>query len=446
MTPDWRLIEQFLLLGELPPEAVPVVRAWRLGSYAYTTLPDRHSLRRAFQEDYAAAVYQHLTTAREVHELLRVWADAGIECLPFKGFYLSEFVCPVRGQRPYADVDLLIAPEHAGQAATLAAGQGWRIKWTLEDSLVPHHHELLHLESASGRTTLDVHRWALHALLPDTRRQRRVTQQMWQNSRPHDWNGVTIRLPDPRDAVLIGLVLQRAWGDDSWTVKGHDWLDFSWLIRRYGLTPRDLQQRANELGVKRTLNEFLNLCNPFNWQLRLRPRSRLDFLRWSLRVGQERPTLLFEHTLFAWWEKWSLRHDIRRVRGVAGRMEFLHSGPAPTSAQTLTVLLEQVTRQETPDPQRSIPARQSARVPEVQRTVRSVQSVFQHRQEKSLVQLEFLEALTLYAALRNQGYQAVFCADLGVPSRYWVELSGQELPGVSQAGLRTAPNFCHPAS
>ncbi len=412
--------------GHLEPGANELVRAWQLGAYAYTRLGPDDVGRSEFQLDYAAAVYQHLMTRTALLPLVRAWHEAGIDVLIFKGFYLSELVYDRPGVRTYSDVDLLIQESQAREATRIAQAMGWLVTWRLEESLVPHHHEVFHLQSSDGLVNLDVHRRLLHNLLPDAGRQQRITEAAWAAAQRQDWYGTPIWTLDPRDAVLIGLVLQRAWGDDSWLLKRYDWPDFAILIDRYQLSFDVLKQRARQLGCVRTFSSFLEICDPHRGTLHMRPRSRAQYFRWCLQLLPERPTLLMEHSLFKAWS------DLQKLRDVAGESpHVLHVLWQLRRDATLDELLSKVSARA--ERLRLRHPHQSAEVSErnlqhVRRGVSLTLALLRVRPGGNCLE----RALSVYASLRACGLEPVFCSGVAreagtFKSHAWVELAGQNV-------------------
>ncbi|HEY9449658.1 MAG TPA: nucleotidyltransferase family protein, partial [Gemmatimonadaceae bacterium] len=217
---------------ETPPESV--LRATNLAAYAYAALPPKHPARPALLPDYLAALARHERIKRELVSLIGRWNAAGIEPLLFKGFYLAEFVYPAPGMRFHGDADLVVKPEQATAASAIAQSAGW----TEDDNSAlmgqPYKHSTCSLYGPEGAACVDLHRLVLHCELPWDRVQRRVTGAVWALSEPLEWEGTRIRVPSPVDAALVGLVLQRCWGD-RWHLKPHDVLDLRSLSERLGV-------------------------------------------------------------------------------------------------------------------------------------------------------------------------------------------------------------------
>lgn len=243
---------------------------------------------------------RHLAIRTELRRLLRLWCDAGIEVVVFKGFHLAEFVYSNPGLRLYSDVDLLIRPEDARRAALLAAEQGlWEELWHAENPETAHNrrspgyagHEILQLRHVDLGVQLDVHARLVHNNHNRSARygrQEQITSMSWAASQPIDWEGLPIRLLHPLDAVLVGLVLNRAWSPEDWRLRPHDYLDFSLLVEKFALEPSALTQRAEELGCSRTYRLFLKRCNPYRKICRLSPPSTTLLHYWNLLVAPER--------------------------------------------------------------------------------------------------------------------------------------------------------------
>jgi hypothetical protein len=236
----------------------------------------------------------------EVSQLLGAWTAAGIRVLVFKGFYLAEFVYPMPGERTYADIDLLIDPLRASDAARIARELGWRETWSAERTSTmladdsqsrPEDypgHEVLNLDFVELGGRIDVHRRVVHNRLPWTRVQERITRLAWRSARAIRWEGAEVDVLEPADAILIGLVMNRCWGSDDWNLKPSDYADFAAIVEAFGVTRQALLERAGVLGCKRTLELYLARCDPFQRILDLRAPTGRDRFLWGCAVLPER--------------------------------------------------------------------------------------------------------------------------------------------------------------
>lgn len=287
----------------LPP--VGTLRAHGVAPYAYTVLDRSHPARSELARDFRHATVRHVAIRAKLAELVRAWRDAGIETLVFKGFYLAEFVYDIPARRPYGDVDALIRPEDAIEASRVAQELGWRETWSAgrEPTMYARRsqarseryagHEIINLDAPALGLRLDVHRRVAHNEFGRVGAQERITTQAWRAAQVVAWEGTHLHIPQPTDALLIGLVLNRAWGRDEWRLKATDLLDFRALTGAFGLTRRDLERRAGELGCRRTLQVFLRRCDGFVSNVDLDPPSFWQRLRWGFAILPERghPTL-----------------------------------------------------------------------------------------------------------------------------------------------------------
>ena len=317
--------EDFLLGGAVPDLATLVKH--RLTAYAYTCVPDNHAEHASLRRGFLTAARRHLRVKAKVLRLVGAWRQAGVDVLLFKGFYLAEFVYPVAAQRPYGDVDVVVKPEHSAEARLIARDLGWHEVWAREDSLYTHNHEEARLD-LPGEFRLEVHRLVLDSHSPFNRVQRRFTRAAWEGSSEVDWQGTTVRVLRPVDSVLMGLVLNRSWScGDNWRLRAHDFLDFRYLVDASGITREALVRRAQELGCTRTLQLFLNRCDPWRGRLNLTEPSTWQRQRWKLAVTPERGNLDVERMATDVYTKlpWivgGLRYlpEVFKVRGLMNRL------------------------------------------------------------------------------------------------------------------------------
>ena len=432
--------------GEPPPKQL--LDRVRLSSYAYARLEAAHPARESLLPAFLTATTAHETAKAAVTPLIRAWRDAGIDALAFKGFALALTAYDHPGQRFYEDLDVLIRPGDAAMAERLARDLGWSVRWSAARAGNAYAHEVLHLLSADGRLMLDVHRLILHSYAPWQRRLRQLSEAAWAASDEAPLGDTTLRVLDPRDAILMGLVLNRAWSTDAWRLKPRDYVDFRVVVERHGVTKAALVERARELRCERTLARFLERCDPFERRIDLRTPSRAQRLRWSLAVARERRPYWFDHALNlpliapgvlrdTLLELPGLLRVLRLLRAEADVTHLLAHLDAPPNAPDARAA-------NTASPLRPLAERRRYRVV---RGVRWGLKLLRVRPEGDCLP----RSLAVFARLRQLGAPAVFVSgvrrsDAGLHGHAWVELDGEMLPELSEPlGVRYEPNLRYPA-
>jgi hypothetical protein len=426
------------LLGHGDAPSEQMLRRARLAGYAYTVLPGDHPTRAALRADYLEQLALQTYRKQETLPLVRAWHEAGIETLLYKGIFLAEFVYPVPGARAHADIDLLVHPDEAERAVEIALQLGWsEAAGGLRRSLTGHC--VTNLIGPSGLARIDLHRHAVHSKFRWSGAQRRVTDAMWARSEPAVWGDVPVRVPAAVDALLVGLIQQRCWGGDAWRLKPSDMPDFRMLLQYGSLSKDDLVRRAEELGCTRTLQIFLQRCDPFAQRLSFAQPARFERVRWELATARERGGHL---ALPLSLER--LPRVPRTARNVALALPTLFAVHRALARETdITALLDRLTP-------RSAPAGQgSARLR--QRLVQGVRwgvRLFPRNPRGDCL----LRSLALYALLRRHGWPAVFVSGVRregaeVVGHAWVELDGRVLDELNEPGNRHIyhVNVVHPA-
>ncbi len=109
------------------------------------------------------------------------------------------------------------------------------------------------------------------------------------------WEDTSVRLPQPVDAILMGIVLARSWSaGDDWHLKAVDLLDMRSIVNRHGVKPVDLAQRAADLRCATAVERFLEVCDPWSGRLDLRPPTAWKRQRLYLSILPERGHMGFE--------------------------------------------------------------------------------------------------------------------------------------------------------
>ena len=423
MTP----LEAWLLDHAAPAPSAAELRGAGLAGYAYTVLG---AARAELRGDYLGSLARHQRIKAEVAALVRAWNAAGIEVLVFKGFHLAEFVYPAPGARFHGDVDVVVRPGEVERARDVAVAAGWRLA---TDSTVvgkPYYHNVATLNGADA--SVDLHRWAIHSELPWTRVPRRITGAVWDASRERAWEGGRIREMAPVDALLVGLVLQRCWGD-RWRLKPHDPIDF----RLLGVPRAELWARARELGATGALAHFLERCDPDAGRLQLAPPDRRTRLAWDLgALGERGPIGASESAAKALMDAptWG-RAALPLLPGLAKARREVAAQP------DLSELLASLT----PAPARR-PADRRSRYFAIRAAVHLSRLLPANRRGDCLVR-----SLAVYAELRRQGWPVRFVSGVrrgpeGVVGHAWVELDGEVLAELNEpANRRTYQvNFVYP--
>lgn len=287
------------LLGDATSEPpLEVLGATGLVGHAFTRLP-QHPRRAQLRDGFLLVAARHLTARRAVAELLRAWNEAGLTPFVFKGFHLAEFVYPAPGHRGYADVDMVVTEEDVPTACRVAADAGWEVTWQTgeRDDLHALHgpeylgHEAAHLRHAGLDLQIDLHRRIVHNVhnyLAPEPVARRLTEAALAAATTVSWEGARLRVPQPIDAAVFGLALNRCWGSDAWRVKPRDYADFEALAERHGVDRQAVMARASALGVTHTVGVFFDRCDPERRQLDLRVPPWWTLRRWELGAWRER--------------------------------------------------------------------------------------------------------------------------------------------------------------
>lgn len=294
-------VERFLLEGAPRPDVETLV-LHQLIPYAVNRAGADDAIEHG-REFALRATVRHLHVKATLLPLVSAWRERGIEVLVFKGFYLAEFVYPHASDRHYHDVDLLVPEGRAAEALEVAKELGWSIHARREDSITnPHSHTAATLWHAG--VEVEVHRLVVHCSTHRDAVQRLITEAAWDASREQPWHDTAIRVLDPRDSLLIGLVLNRAWSADRWHLKASDFLDMAAVRDRFGVRLEDLTLRAAELRCGTTLRHVLRRCDPWSGRLDLAPPAPGREQLWNLSIASERGMLTLERATEAVRGSW----------------------------------------------------------------------------------------------------------------------------------------------
>jgi hypothetical protein len=329
----FRVLERFLVGGggALPPASA--FQEATVAGHAYVSVPE-HPQRAELREWFLYLTTRHLSVKREVARLLRAFEAAGVDALVLKGFHLAEFVYDAPGQRQYADVDLLVADASVQAACAAATRLGWEVTWSAgaaDHPLAPRSpgyrgHEVAQISLPALDLLLDMHRRVAHNnhnRLAAAGAQARITEAVWRGAETVAWEGTRVRLPHPADAVVVGLAINRCWGSDAWWVKARDYTDIEALVARHGLTREDVVERARALGVSRTVELYLERCDPFRGKLSLAAPTWWQVRWWNLLVTRERGPRDLQHLVMESFDLLTGVLDVALVLPTVWRAERL---------------------------------------------------------------------------------------------------------------------------
>lgn len=245
---------------------LPNIQAMRLSGAIRTKLPPQHALREPLRADALQQATRHSLIRADIRQLLAIWQEHQIPALLIKGFYLSEFEYTTNSERFYGDVDIVVPhdPIIINRACQLALAHGWRTD-DLFVNLDDWKHEIGHLYSPSGHTRIDLHRFVVAYPTggASLKQAEDITSNFWQRSRIVDWQGIKVNIPNPKDAVIINLMLARLLGDLA-RLKPADYFDFVQLLKNNQLTLNGLEQHATKLGLLSVWREYLKYCSPLH--------------------------------------------------------------------------------------------------------------------------------------------------------------------------------------
>lgn len=425
-----RHLEALLLTGTVDNVTVLLLREANLAAYAFTVLPEEHPSRNLLYGDYILATARQLNFKARMFPLIKAWRALGIEVLLFKGFYLAEWVYKFPEQRYFQDVDILLRPDQIAEANRVAQSLGWAAIWDCESAMQPYSHVALHLLSPDGLVQIDVHRRILHTRTPWIAVQQRLTEQVWKSALPQKWEDTDIKVLQPVDSLIIGLILNRCWSLDLWRLKPHDLLDFRNLVQRYGLSRVALLARAEQLNCRRTVSIFLERCDPWSSHLDLRKPSLWERWSWEFVVVPERGHLGLERALSRLNRPGSVQDFLRELPTVLRVLYLLDKSPS------LQALLSQLTHE-------ACRSKLGFSLHRIVRGVRLATKALSLREPH----IQLVTNLAIFSSLRSWGYAAYFCQGAESSqttniSRSWIELDGRTFDwATSNQEMRTSEDL-----
>lgn len=200
---------------------------------------------------------RNLLLTEELHKILALFEDEGIEALPYKGPALALQLYGDMGFRQFDDLDLIVRRRDIAKASRLLLSAGYQTPYAIEQSA----REAAYLESQrqqlfvsrGGRVCVEIH-WgfAPRSLVPAL-----DAEHFWDRLAPLRLERTQTRTLAPEDVLIVLCVHggKHLWERLSWVcdvaelVASHHGMDWDGVLRE-----------ASKLGVRRMLLLGLFLC------------------------------------------------------------------------------------------------------------------------------------------------------------------------------------------
>jgi hypothetical protein len=281
------------------------------------------AVRRDLDRRYNVKAGHNAVLARELKEILRDFADAGIAALAYKGPALAVMAYGNLALRnPSSDIDLLLAPSDLAHAVSRVRVRGYRSTLTpAQERHCLKHRYHLHFERSKPEIHLELH-WALTpAYWP-------FPLDYWNRTRTIALDGVDVRTMDP-ECTLLALCAhgcKEGWPrlsqilDVARLIQAHPDLDWTWVIAearrlrrervvrlgislaahwahtslppevgRFASQDRVVRELVPDIGKRLAADNFLVGSSFHRYALRVwsRPGDRLRYLLYVLRMLPE---------------------------------------------------------------------------------------------------------------------------------------------------------------
>ena len=229
---DW----EYLFLLARRHAVVPLIY-YQLDRTASDLVPEEH-LRKLKQHYVENSARNTLFTA-ELCRLIDLFAEAGIEAIPYKGPVLSLFAYGNLSLRRFVDLDVIVKKTDVLKAREILLAEGYTPSYSL--SLTQH--ELLlrtqhnfQFSRDNGRSIVELH-WEI---APHLFASSVTAEQIWQNLIAIDVNGTHVKTLSPDD-LLFSLCIhgsRHLWERLSWIC------DVAELVTRHSFNWTTLLDRA----------------------------------------------------------------------------------------------------------------------------------------------------------------------------------------------------------
>ncbi len=273
------------LLGHSSNASLAVdIQAHKLEGWAYAKLDSEHPTRKALRPIVLARAAQQSLVRQHFAGLLKIWSEAGLHPMVFKGFAFSEFVYTNSFERSYGDIDVLFSLEEAKIAVRLAREAGWLESCRMDEEALGYDHEYSHLFTPDRTVRIDIHLELLQTDAFSSKRER-FTKSIADNAVQVKLMGQPMWIPQPVDHV-IAFLINRRWGD-RWKRKASDYTDLFALKEYSSVTREAVLTRAKELGCAQNILLTLETCDPWLKKLDLQQPSRLQQIQWDVQCASE---------------------------------------------------------------------------------------------------------------------------------------------------------------
>jgi hypothetical protein len=242
-------------------------------------------LRRSLRQLHVQTALRNTLYLQELGRVMDGLAASDIHPVVLKGAALLLTALPDPGQRPFADIDLLIGRDELDRAAAAMRELGYEVDETVRSEYFyrRHHFHLIFRHPESTWRCFELH-WDLSLPIMDTNLQAEAIRR---RARPLSFEGRTLLVPAPAD-FLLHLCQHAALNAFSILAQIRDVQALVSVNGPADLDPEGLWRRAAESRLRRATVGCLSLArlfgkSPLLEQLeRTRPRLGADGWFWPL--------------------------------------------------------------------------------------------------------------------------------------------------------------------
>lgn len=159
--------------------------------------------------------YKNQLLIEELKSLVAMFREAGIDTMVLKGAAMVVKYYDNLGQRPMADVDVLVPKERIADAIALLSSKGWKsmmqISYEKKDPQFfkrrPIRKEFFSIRASSGFRNELQREFDLHSHVLSDGMDSKLDTEFWQNSERIEFgNGLHSHVPSPSDLLLHAVV------------------------------------------------------------------------------------------------------------------------------------------------------------------------------------------------------------------------------------------------